>query len=286
MKTKQRISIVIPVYNEEESLAACLQAIAGQTLQPYEVIVVDNNSTDNTAAVAAGFPFVRLLHEPKQGVVHARNRGFDSARGAIIGRIDADTLLPADWVANLQSVFADPSVDAVSGSLHYYDIAASRAVDGVDTYMRGWMARRMRSHTFLLGANMGLRRSAWRAVRTRVCATGEMHEDLDLALHLAELGGNVVYEPHLVAGVSARRIDMDLRSLSAYIFLSPRTYARHRVPERRYMYPLIAIVFLNYPQLRLLFRGYDQERGRFTWSRLLTSPAVTRVNPALYVTGD
>src|SRR4051812_42172740 len=103
------VSIVIPVYNEADQLAACLQAIARQTVRPLEVIVVDNNSTDGTAAIAKRFPFVRLLTEKKQGVVHARNTGFKATRGGIIGRIDADTILPPTWVAQVQTIFTAKS---------------------------------------------------------------------------------------------------------------------------------------------------------------------------------
>src|SRR4051812_24373156 len=109
-----KTSIVIPVYNEAERLAACLRSIANQAVTPDEVIVVNNNSNDGTAAIARSFDFVRLLSEPRQGVVHARNRGFNAAHGDIIGRIDADTLLPRNWVSQVQSIFNDPTVDAVS----------------------------------------------------------------------------------------------------------------------------------------------------------------------------
>lgn len=286
MNKNLRVSVVIPVYNEEDRLAACLRAVAAQTVRPCEIIVVDNNSTDNTAAVALAFPGVTLVREPRQGVVHARGTGFDAVRGDIIGRIDADTLLPAGWVERLQAVFRDSSVDAVSGSLHYYDIAASQAVDAVDGYMRGWMARRMHHNVFLLGSNMAIRRSAWRRVRGTICGKSNLHEDLDLAVHMAQLGQNAVYEPQLRADVSARRIDMSLPELAEYILLSPRTYARHGVAERKYMYPLIAIVFMHYPHLRLLFRGYDRERQKFRLAALLNSKTSNRVNPALYVTAD
>src|SRR5688572_27451257 len=88
------VSIVIPAYNEEGQLALCLEAIARQTVKPVEVIVVDNNSTDGTVEVAGRYPFVTVLHEWRQGVVHARDCGFDAAKGDIIGRIDAETVMP------------------------------------------------------------------------------------------------------------------------------------------------------------------------------------------------
>src|SRR5688500_17107775 len=94
---KLRASVVIPVYNEADSLDLCLSAIAAQTTQPFEVIVVDNNSTDTTAEIAASYPFVRLVYESRQGVVHARNTGFNLAQGDIIARIDADTVIESGW---------------------------------------------------------------------------------------------------------------------------------------------------------------------------------------------
>src|SRR5581483_7315847 len=92
------LTIVIPVFNEEDHIAACLSAIAAQTAAPDEVIVVDNNSSDKTPQIAASYPFVRLIKARKQGVLFARNKGFDAAKSDIIGRIDADSLLPSRWV--------------------------------------------------------------------------------------------------------------------------------------------------------------------------------------------
>src|SRR4051812_9489646 len=96
-----KISIVIPVYNEAQNLDACLRAIARQTTAAYEVIVVDNNSTDGSLAVAQTFPFVTVITERRQGIVHARDRGYNAARGDIIARIDADSLLPKDWLEHI-----------------------------------------------------------------------------------------------------------------------------------------------------------------------------------------
>ena len=276
------VSIVIPVYNEAEHLGACLRAIAAQTMKPYEVIVVDNNSQDDTVVIADRFPFVTVLHEKRQGVVHARTAGFNRATGDVIARIDADTLLPVSWVAQVRSIFTDKAVTAVSGKLHYHDIAASWGVDAVDNTMRQWMANRMVNYTFLVGSNMALRRSAWKTVRRHACHSGNLHEDLDLAVHLAEAGLRVIYEPLLVAAVSARRIDVNAYDLCRYMLLSPYTYARHKVTERRYMYPLIVIVFICYPLLRLLFRGYNTTEQRFSLSSLLTSETMVRPDPGIY----
>jgi len=282
-KNKLRVSIIIPAYNEEGRLSVCLEAIARQTVRPYEVIVVDNNSKDNTAEEAKQFAFVTLISEPKQGLVHARNRGFNAAKGEIIGRIDADTRLPADWVEQIQCIFVDERIKAVSGSLHFYDVGWSKIIDKVDSFFRRWIAKHMSVHQriFLFGSNMAVRRSAWVKVRDSICNRGGIHEDADLALHLSDKGQLVVYNPELLASVSGRRIDTNLLDLCRYLAISPITYIRHGAKEHYYMYPPIVVVFLCYPILRILYRSFDSETQHFRLSLLFVAAPV-RVNPATY----
>ena len=281
-KRSMKISIVIPVYNEAEHLGACLEAIAGQTVRPLEVIVVDNNSTDGTAGVAGAYDFVTLLYETKQGVVHARNRGFDAARGEIIARIDADTLLPRDWLARITAIMSDDAVAAVSGAAHYHDFALSGIADGIDGFFRRRLARKLGNTNFLWGANMALRRSAWQAVRHELCADRHMHEDFDLAIHLQMAGYAVAYDPQLVAGVSSRRIDSGMLDYIRYTLVSPRTYALHRLSSRRHMYPVLLVCWTCYVPGRAIYRAYNPETKSFSLGRLL-SGTTARVDPTANV---
>lgn len=277
---KQRVSIVIPVYNEAAQLAACLDAISRQTVKPYEVIVVDNNSSDESADVARRYGFVRLLHEPKQGVLHARTRGFDTAHGDIIARIDADSILPGDWVAAVQAVFEDASVDAVSGAALYYNVAAAGAFNAIDLFFRRRLERKMGDRLYLWGANMALRRSAWQRVKPFLCSTGGLHEDYDIAIHLQELGARVTFDERLQAQVSSRRIDVSYRDFMRYVWVSPQTYARHGLSCQRHMYPIVAICAIGYLPARILHRGYAVQEGRFKWSKLFApATAIPRVDP-------
>jgi glycosyltransferase involved in cell wall biosynthesis len=273
-----KTSIVIPVYNEAERLADCLRAIARQAVRPYEVIVVDNNSTDDTAKIAAGFDFVRLLKEPRQGVVHARNRGFNAARGDIIGRIDADTILPAGWTAKVQSIFNDKNVSAVSGAPEFYDFAWDVIAEAIDWGMRGWLTRKLANQNFLWGANMAVRRSAWHKIRAELCEQRRMHEDFDLGIHLQAHGMAVKYDPDLLAGVSIRRIDSGFASYVRYSLVSPRTYARHGLTSRRHMYPVLLICWLCYLPGRFIYRAYDPLTKEFSLGQLLAAPD-TRIDP-------
>lgn len=277
-KETLRVSIVIPVYNEADSLEGCLQAIARQTVQPFEVIVVDNNSTDTTAQIAGQFWFVRLLREPRQGVLHARTTGFDAARGDIIGRLDADTRVPVNWVKQVQQFFTHNSYAAVSGSPDYYDFGLSKLANRIDWPLRAWLARRLGRYNYLWGANMAVRRSAWRAVRPRLCAQNDLHEDFDLGIHLQEHGLTVGYEPHLRAQVSSRRIDTRFRDYLRYTLVSPKTYAYHGLHCRYYMYAVLVVCWLTHPLGRFIYRSYDRQTKSFSLVHLNT-PTMARIDP-------
>src|SRR4051812_30309792 len=139
-----KVSIVIPVYNEAAHLGACLEAISRQTVQPHEVIVVDNNSTDASVVVAQGFDFVRLVHESKQGVIHARTNGVDAVTGDIIARIDADTIVDPTWVASIKKLFAESDVAPVSCGAQYYDVAAAPIINAIDLFFRRRLERQLK----------------------------------------------------------------------------------------------------------------------------------------------
>lgn len=85
------ISIIIPAYNEQRLLKSCIEALLPQLQGNYEIIAVNNNSTDNTVAIARSMGTrVRVVDEPRQGISYARSHGFDSARNDILARIDAE----------------------------------------------------------------------------------------------------------------------------------------------------------------------------------------------------
>ncbi len=88
--------MIVPAYNEENYLEACLKSLTNQLIpqNEYEIIVVNNNSTDNTEKISRGFPQVRLINEKRQGVVFARIKGVEEAKGGTIAFIDADSTAP------------------------------------------------------------------------------------------------------------------------------------------------------------------------------------------------
>ena len=108
------ISVVIPVYNAEETLRRCVNACLRQETEPEQVIVVDNNSQDGSAAIAGQLP-VTLVHEPVQGSYAARNRGVAESTGEVLAFTDPDCVPRRKWITELLRPFEDPEVQISIG---------------------------------------------------------------------------------------------------------------------------------------------------------------------------
>ncbi len=240
------LSLIIPAYNEERHLKACLDSIALQTTMPFEVVVVDNNSTDHTAEVAGAYSFVSVLREKKQGIVHARDAGFNAAKGDIIGRIDADSILPPDWVEQVLLFYKDPlhAKTAFTGGGYFYNIRAPR----LNGWIQGQLAFRANrfvcGHYVLWGSNMAFTSKAWEAVRGSICKRTDVHEDLDLAIHLHEHAYKIDYQESLRVGVYLKRVWSGRDRLHEHMQLWPKTLHVHNY--RRWWVGVVGNIFLWY----------------------------------------
>lgn len=87
------VSVVIPCLNDAAALETCLSSLARQSLQPFEIVVVDNNSTDSSAAVARRFG-ARVVPEPVPGIPAAAATGYDAAQGQIIASATLTVFYP------------------------------------------------------------------------------------------------------------------------------------------------------------------------------------------------
>jgi hypothetical protein len=201
------VSVVIPARDDAVALEECLARLSSQTVPPSEVVVVDNASTDRTAAVAAAWG-ARVVREPRPGIPAAAATGYDSARGDVIARLDADSRPGPHWVERIARTMADdPALDAVTGSGRFVDLppalrgAASRTYLGA-YYALGHLAL---GHTALWGSSMAIRRGSWLTVRTQVSRDPDVHDDLDLAFALGP-HRRIRRDGALRVGVSARSL--------------------------------------------------------------------------------
>lgn len=277
--TKQTLtlSLIIPVYNEESHLKSCLESIASQSNRPLEVIVVDNNSTDGSIEVAKQYNFVTILSEDKQGVVNARNRGFNAAKGDIIGRIDADTILKEKWVENVIELFKDVSIAAATGPVSYYDMPLQKVGQTIDNLVRSSLVRASDNFPFLFGTNMAIRRSLWQKYKKDFCTDNAMHEDLDMAIHLYKAKQRIIYSKAMIVGMSARRYDDSLSDFYRYISYFKSTFERHNVKSSSVKVAMSAFM-IGYFALKPVRLLYDPENDSYSFSQLFI-PKVARKHP-------
>lgn len=201
------LTIVIPVYNEQDHLVNCLESIARQTVLPDEVIVVDNNSTDRTVEMAKRYDFVRVVTAQKQGVAYARDAGFDAAASALIGRLDADTVLPENWVEDVLAAYSQHQDFALTGGGYFYNVPCARFNGWLTSQMVYRLNRFIMGHYVLWGSNMVVPKALWNKVRTTACTKrDDLHEDLDLAIHLHRAGVPITYDQDLRVGVEMKRV--------------------------------------------------------------------------------
>lgn len=239
------VSIIIPVYNEESHLRGCLESIDKQTVMPEEVIVVDNNSTDKTVKVAESFAFVRVVHEKKQGVLFARDRGFNSTKADIIGRIDADSVLSPDWVEVVKGYFSlHKDVGAITGDCYFYDFPTKSVFKIIHHTIYYWLQKIISGTEILWGSNMAIRRNTWEGVRDLCLKKTDVHEDIDLSLRLQDQDIEIVRCTSLIAGVSLRRGSLDPFSNLRYLRPWTLTYWGNQRYFQAIFIALVTVIIL------------------------------------------
>lgn len=155
----QTISVIIPAYNYARYLSQAIDSVLAQTVQPHEVIVVDDGSTDETPAVLAPYRSqVCVLRQANQGVASARNAGAAAATGDLLAFLDADDLwLPRKLERQRERLQSEPDLGLVHCGYEDMDpsgyVLGARYVHGLE----GWVADSMLlfSGPVILGGGSG-----------------------------------------------------------------------------------------------------------------------------------
>jgi GT2 family glycosyltransferase len=218
-----RWSIIICTRNRAADLEANLPALGRLAPPPggYEVLVVDNGSTDGTAevvkAAAQRDGAIRYVREERPGLSHARNRGIGEARGELIAFLDDDARPAADWLPELEKGFAEPRVAAVGGRVAPSFAGRSGWPDWLPERLRGFFSvldrpdrRYLRYPDYPAGTNIAFRTSAFAEVGLfdadlgRSGASLLSMEEVDLCLRLERAGGRILYLPGAVVHHAVR----------------------------------------------------------------------------------
>lgn len=230
-RDRLRLSVVIPARNEEHHLARCLDALSQQTDPVDEIIVVDNASTDCTAAIALQRPGVILLREPSPGVTHARNRGLDAASGDLLARIDADTVVSTQWAAAVRAGLHDArALKGLAGPAGLVSLSTPDRPIGCTFYRAFRLVHELAvgAGPLMYGHNMAITRRAWEIVRP-IVTTGDadISEDIDVALALLHVGGSVEFRPGMLVTVDMGRT-VRPHKLARYYRSDQLTKAKYR----------------------------------------------------------
>lgn len=205
------VSIVIPTYNEEKHLPVLLKQLQNQDFNgKYEIIVVDNNSTDKTFQIAKSFN-TRVVKESRQGITYARYRGLLSAKGEIIVQTDADCLVDKNWLSQItKPFFKDDDVILTHGVSYPSKIEIgirSHIYYSIILFLKFLLQK---TTLMCSGYNLAYKKDiALKIMKERDYLDLSYYEDTYLAFKIGKLKGKKIYVPQAKVITSTRRIEKE-----------------------------------------------------------------------------
>jgi glycosyltransferase involved in cell wall biosynthesis len=206
------ISIIIPVWNSKRSIQDTLHAIAGQTVDRscFEVIVVDNGSTDGTPDAVRRFDFVTLLSEPVPSSYKARNSGLAVARGKYVLFTDGDCVPAPDWIEQALTVIErQPDAGLYAGEVTLFREKGARTGASCYEELTAFNQNHNVQQGHCITANWLCRRDDLRSI-------GEFNPDLlsggdvECSRRMVAVGHKLIYAPEMIVGHPTRATIGDL----------------------------------------------------------------------------
>lgn len=214
-----KISVIIPAHNEEALLGKCLDSLVKQTLKKkfFEVIVIDNASTDKTAKIAKKYP-VTLVFEPRKSVVYARQKGADVARGKIIVSADADTYYPPDWLKTIKANFErDPKLIALVGWIYYSNTPlVFNIFNGLNQEFNLLLQKYTKKFPVAYAANLAFKKDALDKVGGYPKHLVELGDQQYLLYKFFSFDYRVKIDPKVYCITSARKLDSIWKNIILY----------------------------------------------------------------------
>ena len=201
------LSVIVPAYNEEKGIAATIESLL-RTPHPLEIIVVDDGSTDRTAAIARNYSRygVRVISQENAGKPAALNTGIAQAHCPILVLLDGDTIFEPDAIGRLATYFADPAVGAVSGNAKVGNRKGLLGSWQHIEYVVGFnLDRRLYDLAGCMPTVPGAIGAFRRAALDQVGGVSDdtLAEDTDLTMAILRAGWRVRYAPDAIAWTEA-----------------------------------------------------------------------------------
>jgi len=191
-----KVSFYVPCFNAAKTIGPCLEAVFKQEYPVAEVIVVDDGSTDESAAIASRYPVKLLSHAHNLGLAAARNTAIKNAKGDFIASVDADCCAQSDWLEILMRRLDSSCIYAAGGRL---------IENKPKTIFDEWRLLRMKQNwedeppSFLFGSNTVFRKETLFDIGLYNEKYSTNYEDVDICNRLKERGYIFTYEPKAIA---------------------------------------------------------------------------------------
>ncbi|MBL1058417.1 hypothetical protein B5E73_08300 [Ligilactobacillus salivarius] len=209
-----KVSIGIPIYNVEEYLRECLNSIMNQTFKDFEVIMVDDGSTDNSFNICQEFTVrdsrFKLIHQANIGVAGARNTCLKHMKGEYISWVDSDDKVEPNYLERLLEVQAETQADLVDGynysfkdgMRYYYDLThISPTLDAVEISKEELFLRLLEGFRIVLWGNLA-KKELYQGV---YFITGKNYEDNGTRFKLYFRANKIVILPEPLYGYRGGR---------------------------------------------------------------------------------
>ncbi|MCD2146750.1 glycosyltransferase [Gordonia paraffinivorans] len=264
-----KLSAVVPAYNEESAVGRCIESLLNQTRPFDEIIIVDNASTDSTAAVVSSYaarnPSIRLVSESVPGIYHARRAGFDAATGDVLARTDADSVVSPRWAEAIEAHFAGPrgsEYQALTGPGQFGESPPFDPLRKLES--RSKLFEKGGEGLKLIGPNMVMSVNAWRDIRDDLIDDNAIFEDADVSLRLLETGHRIWFSPDVAIEQSPRQLRHSPWENRQYL-LGGYRLARLRGDRKLLLLSLLDLPFrfVLYTIWWLTYRPWDPETS--TW---------------------
>jgi GT2 family glycosyltransferase len=195
-------SVIVPTYNRLELLKKTLHTLFSQQYEGYEIIVVNDGSTDGThefLSTLSAKSGIRYLHHPNCGLAASRKAGLNAAQGTYVAFLDDDCIVPSDWLQKFEHHFHEDKIAgiggrAVNGNSSNLFAAAN---DMINEYLKSAVNHPGVTVPFLTGNNIAYRRDILNRVGGPDARFRMGAEDRDLLLRVVSVGGTMMYDPEI-----------------------------------------------------------------------------------------
>ena len=202
-----KISVVIPVYNEDKRIRKTLDAIYGNSEQPYEVIVVDGCSTDKTKTIIKRYyPQAIIVTNQRKNAAAGRNIGIKKAKGSVIAFTDGDCIVDKDWLKQIRIAFENNDIDGVGGKVlnatpenHYEEYWGNLAWNIIMNFPdEGYEVTKQTLNDAFVTANCAYSRKLLYEIKGFNNYFANNAEDVDLCWRALKYGAKLRYAPSII----------------------------------------------------------------------------------------